>query len=214
MGDALTNLSSAHCWVCGVSQCHHLHVTDLATKSQILQMNPNDFLKFFLIFLPQLLKSHLFYLGAVSTFGVEDGLCGFVLTGAAQGREGHRACGPSVGVPRGKCLCSDSGALPFPAEPRAVFRVCFQDWLYHSIVSKGGGGSTASCALCHSLSQCLAPAQVLAWSHWQQQVLQEPTVPSDPPQFHCSMLIQRCIIPVLRQTPVTPCCRYSFKLPK
>lgn len=62
MGDALTSLSSAHCWVCGVSQCHHLHVTDLATKSQILQMNPNDFLKFFLIFLPQLLKSHFFTL--------------------------------------------------------------------------------------------------------------------------------------------------------
>lgn len=86
--------------MCGVSQCHHLHVTDLATKSQILlQMNQSDFHKFFLIFLPQLLKSSLISTLVLSTFGVEDDLYGFVLTGTAQGREGHITCGPSVGVP-------------------------------------------------------------------------------------------------------------------
>lgn len=48
------------------------------------------------------------------------------------------ACGPSVGVPRGKCLFSDSEALPLPGEPRAVFRVYFQYWQYHSMVCKEG----------------------------------------------------------------------------
>lgn len=144
----------------------------------------------------------------------------FLLRDTAQDREGRRACGPSVGVPEGKCLFSDSEALPFPGEPRAVFRVYFQYWMHHSIMSKGGGGSTASSALPHCLSQGLATAQVLAWSHWHQQMFQEPTVTSDPlpsliaSGFRAQAEIQRYIIHMLRQRLVTPYCKYSFKLPK
>lgn len=90
------------------------------------------------------------------------------------------ACGPSVGVPVGKCLFSDSEALPLAGEPRAVFRVYFQYWQYHSMVCTGRGGSTASPALPRCLSQGLATAQVVAQSQWHQQMFQEPTVASDP----------------------------------
>lgn len=48
--------------MCGISQCHHLHVTDLAISSQILlQMSQNKvtFSKLFLVFLLQLLTSSL-----------------------------------------------------------------------------------------------------------------------------------------------------------
>lgn len=131
------------------------------------------------------------------------------------------ASGPSVGVPGGKCLFSDSEALPVPGEPRAVFRVYFQYWLYHSILSKGGGGSRASSALCLCLSQGLATAQVLAQSHQHQQMFQEPRVTRVTPlpnliasSSRAYAEIQRYIISVLRQRPVIPYCKYSFKLPK
>lgn len=130
------------------------------------------------------------------------------------------ACGPSVGVPGGKCLFSDSEALPLPGEPRAVFRVYLQYWLYHSIVSKGGGGSTASSALRPCLSQGLGSARVLARSHRHQQMFQEPSYQSDPlpnliaSSFRAHAEIQRYIIHMLRQRPVIPYCEYSFKLPK
>lgn len=46
-------------WWKPVPPCH-LHVTDLAISSQILlHMSQSDFLKFLLLFLPQLLKSAL-----------------------------------------------------------------------------------------------------------------------------------------------------------
>lgn len=81
------------------------------------------------------------------------------------------ACGPSVGVPGGKCLFSDSEALPLAGEPRAVFRVYFQYWQYHSMVCREGVAALPA-LLCLGASARVWPLH--------QQMFQEPTVTSDP----------------------------------
>lgn len=133
------------------------------------------------------------------------------------------ACGPSVGVPGGKCLFGDSEALPLPGEPRAVFRVYLQYWLYiplHRVQRRGWQHCQLCSALHPCLSQGLGTARVLARSHQHQQMFQEPSYQSDPlpnliaSSFRAHAEIQRYIIHMLRQRPVIPYCEYSFKLPK
>lgn len=63
------------------------------------------------------------------------------------------ACGPSVGVPGGKCLFGDSEALPLPGEPRAVFRVYLQYWLYTPSCPKEGVAALPALLCSASLPQ-------------------------------------------------------------
>lgn len=198
--------------MCGVSQCIHLHVTDLATNSQILiQMNQSDFLKFVLIFLPQLLKFHLFLPWCIPPLE-------FVWICAERCSSGQGRTHNVVHLwvcPRG-CLCSDSEALPFPGEPRAVFRLYFQYWLYHSIMSKEGLAALPA-LLCGTASANVWPLHMVPLAAADAPGATVPRVPlpsSIASGFRAHAEIQRYITAVLGQKPAAPCCKCSFKLPK